>query len=90
MSFYDAYNLPSNLTIYGVSDYALTEGKGDFTWHLIVGVDHEHNYYILDGYRGQDDMLTWVDRMLDLAAVYRPVAWIGESGQIRRASEPLY
>lgn len=88
-NMYDPIQLPDNLVLYGTSDYALTEGRGDFTWHVIVGIDSDDNYWIIDGYRGQDNMLQWIDRQLDLLNVYRPVAWIGEAGQIRRASEPF-
>jgi hypothetical protein len=39
---------PKHLRIYGASDYAVTEGAGDYTVHLVMGVDPDDNLYVLD------------------------------------------
>jgi len=39
---------PQHLNIYGASDYAVTEGGGDWTEHGIIGVDTNENLYFLD------------------------------------------
>ena len=40
-----------HLSIYGASDYAVSAGKGDFTVHVIVGLDPDGTLYLLDLYR---------------------------------------
>ncbi len=77
------------LRYYGTSDYAVTDGAGDFTVHRIWGVDAGGALYRVDGWRGQATSDVWIERKLDLIAKYKPMAWFGESGVIRRAIEPM-
>lgn len=77
------------LRYYGTSDYAVTDGGGDYTVHRIWGVDAGGALYRVDGWRGQATSDVWIERKLDLIARYRPMAWFGESGVIRRAVEPM-
>lgn len=81
--------LPKHLSIYGTSDYAVTEGGGDFTVHRVWGVDAAGNLYRLDGWRGQTTADVWIERKLDLIKQWKPLAWFGESGVIRRSIEPM-
>lgn len=80
---------PTKLAIYGASDYAVTEGGGDYTEHGVFGVDAQSNIYILDWWRGQTAPDVWIDAKCDLIARYEPLCWFGESGPIRRAVEPF-
>lgn len=90
LQMYDPKDLPkTGLSYYISSDYALSEGRGDYTVHLVVGVDCNGHMWVVDGYKGQTNMLDWIDKLLDCAILYRPVLCIGESGQIRRAAEPF-
>jgi predicted phage terminase large subunit-like protein len=79
---------PKHLRIYGTSDYAVSEGKGDYTVHRVWGVDADDNLYRLDGWRGQTASDQWIDRKLDLIQLHKPLAWFGESGVIQKAIEP--
>ena len=79
---------PANLRIYGSSDYAVTEGGGDYTVHRIWGVDHLGDLYRLDGWRGQTSSDRWIEEKIDLIAKWRPLAWFGEAGVIQKAVEP--
>ena len=36
-----------DLNIYGASDYAVTEGRENYTVHIIVGFDHNSDIYVL-------------------------------------------
>lgn len=85
----DARVKPKNLKIYGTSDYAVTEGGGDWTVHRIWGIDEEFRIYRLDGWRGQTASDEWIERQLDLVAKHKPAAWFGESGVIQKAIEPM-
>lgn len=79
---------PGKLSLYGASDYAVTEGGGDFTEHGIFGVDAQSNVYILDWWRGQTASDVWIESQCDLIAKHQPLCWFGEGGSIRRAIEP--
>jgi hypothetical protein len=79
---------PKHLRIYGTSDYAVSEGRGDYTVHRIWGVDAEDNLYRLDGWRGQTASDQWIERKLDLVELHKPLAWFGEAGVIQKAIEP--
>ena len=80
---------PKNLHIYGSSDYAVTDGGGDYTVHRVWGVCPEGNIYRLDGWRGQASADVWIERKLDLIAKHKPLAWFGEGGVIQKAIEPM-
>lgn len=87
--FADYDELPETLTVYGASDYAVTDGGGDFTEHGVFGVDFNKNLYVLDWWRGQEAADVWIDRKCDLIGKHKPHCWFGESGPIRRAIEPF-
>lgn len=81
--------LPANLRNYGASDYAVTDGDGDYTEHGVVGVDASNNLYVLDWWRGQTTADVWIDKKCDMILKYAPHCWFGEAGPIRRAIEPF-
>ncbi len=80
---------PGNLHIYGASDYAVTEGAGDYTEHGIFGLDFNGDLYVLDWWRAQAASNVWIERQCDLIGKYSPLIWFGESGPIRKAIEPF-
>lgn len=80
---------PKDLRIYAASDFAVTEGSGDFTEHGICGTDASGNLYILDWWRGQKAADHWIDRMADMVIKHQPMCWFGEAGPIRRSIEPF-
>lgn len=77
------------LHYYGTSDYAVTDGGGDFTVHRIWGVDSSGDVYRVDGWRKQATTDEWIEAKLDLVAKYKPLAWFGEGGVIQKAIEPM-
>jgi predicted phage terminase large subunit-like protein len=88
-SWFGSYKeLPKEAVKYGASDYAVTEGAGDYTEHGIFAVDAQSNLYIVDWWRGQASADRWVESQCDLIVKHKPVCWFGESGPIRRAVEP--
>lgn len=88
-NFSEYKEYPTGLHVYGASDYAVTEGSGDFTEHGIFGVDVSGNIYVLDWWRGQTQSDVWIERQCDLIRDWRPLVWFGEAGPIRRAIEPF-
>jgi predicted phage terminase large subunit-like protein len=78
---------PAGLRIIGASDYAVTPDDGDWTEHGIAGIAEDGSIYLLDWWRGQVGPETWIERQIDLIARWKPLAWFGEMGPIRRATE---
>ena len=80
---------PKALNVYATSDYAVTDGGGDYTVMTVWGIDSESNVYRLDQWRGQTTADVWIDRQIDLIAKWKPFAWFGEGGVIQKAIEPM-
>ena len=80
---------PTGLRVYGASDYAVTDGGGDYTEHGVFGIDAAGQVYPLDWWRGQTASDEWIERKCDLMAKHQPLCWFGEAGPIRRAVEPF-
>lgn len=79
----------ATLGIYGASDYAVTNDGGDYTVHLIVGVDANGGLWLLDLWRGQTDTAAWIDAFCRLVKRWQPVEWAEEGGQIKGAVGPF-
>jgi hypothetical protein len=60
------------MNVYGASDYAVTSKGGDYTVHIVVGVDAEERMYVLDLWRGQADSATWIEEWCSLVKQWRP------------------
>jgi predicted phage terminase large subunit-like protein len=80
---------PPHLTKYGASDYAVKGKSGDWTVHVVAGVDPEDNLYILDLWRQQTTSDVWIDAFLDLADQHKPMVWAEEDGQIIKSLGPF-
>lgn len=80
---------PSFLRIYMASDFAVTDGSGDYTEHGVFGIDPDDNIFVLDWWYGQTASDEWIESLLDLIERYKPVTWFGEAGVIRRSIEPF-
>ena len=74
---------------YGTSDYAVTDGGGDYTVHRIWGIGPDGTIYRVDGWRGQTTSDVWIEEKLNLIAKYKPLCWFGEGGVIQKAIEPM-
>jgi predicted phage terminase large subunit-like protein len=77
------------LHIYGASDYAVSANRGDFTVHVVVGLDSDGTLILLDCWRKQADTATGVEAFLDLCKQWKPIGWAAEKGQIANAIEPF-
>jgi predicted phage terminase large subunit-like protein len=81
--------LPDNLRLYGASDYAVTDGGGDYTVHGIFGLDTADNLYVVDWWRGQKATLDWVEQLILMIKAHRPVMWFEEAGVIFKSMNPI-
>ena len=80
---------PNHLRTYGASDYAVTAKGGDYTVHVVAGVDPDDNLYILDVWRSQSESHVWVESFIDLVAKHKPLNWGEEQGQIIKSLGPF-
>lgn len=77
------------LRYYGTSDYAVTDGGGDYTVHTVWGIDSAGDLYRVEQWKGQTASDQWIERKLDLIAKHKPLCWFGEGGVIQKAVEPM-
>lgn len=78
-----------NMRVYGGSDYAVTADGGDYTTHVVVGLDSEGRMYLLDVWRKQAASDVWVEAFCDLVAKWKPIGWAEEQGQIKSGVGPF-
>ena len=79
----------ATMRVYGGSDYAVSADGGDYTVHVVVGIDPENHLHLLDLWRGQASSDVWVEAFCDLIAKWRPIGWAEETGQIRSGVGPF-
>jgi predicted phage terminase large subunit-like protein len=77
------------LKVYGGSDYAVTADGGDYTAHVVVGLDPEGRMYLLDLWRKQASADEWIEAFCDLVLRWKPIGWAEETGQIRSGVGPF-
>lgn len=77
------------LNVYGASDYAVTDDGGDFTVHVVVGIDAEGRLWLLDLWRAQASSDRWVEAFCDLVLKWKPIGWAEETGQIKAGVGPF-
>lgn len=78
------------LEIYGGTDAAVTDGGGDFTVHVVVGIDPEGKPWLLDVWRKQAASDEWVAAWCDLVIKWKPLGWAEETGQIKGGVGPFW
>lgn len=79
----------STLRCYGASDYAVTADGGDYTVHVVIGLDPDGRMYLLDLWRRQATADVWVEALCDLILKWNPLYWAEETGQIKAALGPF-
>lgn len=77
------------LHVYGASDYATTDDGGNYTVHIVAGIDPNHNVFLLDLWRARTSSDKWVETFCDLVQKWRPLGWAEETGQIRAGVGPF-
>jgi predicted phage terminase large subunit-like protein len=86
---YTTHPALDTLAVYGGSDYAVTSDGGDYTVHVVVGVDVDSRIYLLDLWRGQSSTDVWVREWCRLVREWRPLDWAEEKGQITAGVGPF-
>jgi predicted phage terminase large subunit-like protein len=75
--------------VYLTSDYAVSEGRGDYTEHAVWGVSAKGRIYQLDWWHGQTSSDAWIEEKLRLIRKWKPICAFGEAGVIQKAVEPM-
>lgn len=86
VKWYDT--MPKQLTIYGASDYAVSDNSGDWTVHLVAGLDSDDKLYLVDMWRDKKNSSVWVESLIELIRKWHPSKWAEESGQITKSMGP--
>lgn len=86
---FDLADLPDDVRVFGASDYAITEGDGDYTVHVVGALDADDNLYILDVWRGQTEPDVWIEQFINMIRTHEPLRWGEESGQIIKSVGPF-
>ena len=81
--------VPKFMSKYGASDFAVTSDGGDYTVHVIVGIDPKGRMFLLDLWRKQTSPDEWVEAYCDLVLKWRPSFWALEHGQITAGVGPF-
>ena len=94
LQFYDPANPPfdiNDLRIFGSSDHAVATGqRSDYTVLLRVGVDRQHNIFILDCWWQKKPTDVVVEAMIQmLGATPKPLVWWAEKGHISKSIGPF-
>lgn len=77
------------MRIYGASDYAVTADGGDYTVHVVIGIDPDSRMWLLDLWRKQAASDEWVEAWCDLVIKWKPMGWAEEMGQIKAGVGPF-
>lgn len=77
------------MRVYGGSDYAVTDEGGDYTAHVVIGLDPDGNPWVMDVWREQASSDKWVSSFCDLVLKWKPMGWAEESGQIKSGVGPF-
>lgn len=75
--------------IYITSDFAVTEGGGDYTEHAVWGYGANGTLAQMDWWSGQATADVWIDKLLDLIEIWKPLCYFGEQGVIEKAVRPM-
>jgi predicted phage terminase large subunit-like protein len=77
------------LSVYGASDYAVSADRGDYTVHVVIGVDPKNRMFLLDLWRQQASSNVWIEAYCDLVKKWRPQFWAEEKTQITSGVGPF-
>jgi predicted phage terminase large subunit-like protein len=75
-------DLPDHMNYYGASDLAVTADGGDYTVHVVLGVDAKGRTFLVDLWRKQASSGEWVESYCDLVLKWKPHYWAHEKTSI--------
>ena len=78
-----------SIRVYAVTDIATQDGAGDWTVHLLFGVDPKGLIHVIDVWRRQASSAVWIRAMIDIAAEWKPLTWAFGRGALYRLALPF-
>ena len=81
-------DLPKGLSIFMSSDFALSEGSGDFTVLLVFGVDEQGHIWLLDLWRKQVGLMGSIERCIEMMRHWKPQKILCEKVGIQKIIGP--
>ena len=87
--WFKSYDTLPDCRFYLTSDFAVTDGGGDYTVLTVWGISSNGDLYRADQWKGQTASDVWIERLLDFVARWKPLASFGEGGVIQKAIGPL-
>ena len=89
-NFYrEGKEIPTKLVKVIFSDFAVSEGKNDFTEHGVFGLDPDDNLWALDWWYEQCNTGKGVDKLLEMVSRHNIHLGFNEGGVIDKAIRPL-
>jgi hypothetical protein len=86
---YDVAPAIASLNVYMTGDFAVTPDGGDSTDIGVFGVAPDGDVFVLFWWNGRTSSDVWIDALCQLFDRFAPLFFVGETGPIRRAVEPI-
>jgi hypothetical protein len=90
IDYYRPGTQPPVMAFVGAGDYAVTEGKNDFTELGVFGVDTKGDLWEVDWWSAQCDTGKSTEQSLDMIARWKIPMWFNEGGVIDKSMGPLF
>lgn len=87
--WFDLYDKRPECRFYMTTDYAVTDGGGDYTVLTVWGICSNGEIWRCEQWKGQTTSEQWIEKQLDLVAKWKPMCCFGEGGVIQKAIEPV-
>jgi hypothetical protein len=88
--FYKEGTEPPYLAYIGAGDYAVTEGRNDFTELGVFGVDPQGDLWEVDWWSKQANTGSTCEQTIDMMKKWKTSMWFNEGGVIDKAMGPLF
>jgi hypothetical protein len=88
--FYKEGTQPPFMAYIGAGDYAVTEGRNDFTELGVFGVDPSGDLWEVDWWHKQANTAVTCEQTIELIKKWKIPMWFNEGGVIDKAMGPLF
>lgn len=88
--FYQEGAAPPFMAYVGAGDYAVTEGRNDFTELGVFGVDPAGDLWEVDWFSEQCNTSISCEKSIDMMKKWKTPMWFNEGGVIDKATGPLF
>lgn len=75
--------------MYGMTDLALSVNTGDYTVHMVVAIDANSDWDVVEATRARTDVNSSADSIVNLCATYKPREWLIDDDNASKVFMPL-